>query len=188
VPNLITDRGFWLAFDAVALNVRRLIHQSLIWPGVVGDDASRLSSAFDAEDGKGLADALVDRVGRDAKLGGDFLGAEVAVDQAQAVELPGAEAGDPLRHRRIGSMRRLPLSHVRQIVGIVQGCPHPAQHYALPSHESERTLRSFAQISPDFQRISAKMQNVALTFVNILSLIRLTKRPKWRISARMRKG
>jgi hypothetical protein len=74
VPNLITDRGFWVTGFAKSLNVRRLMYQSLIWSAVLRDETSGLSTPLDAEDLKRLADALVDGVRRDIELGRDFLG------------------------------------------------------------------------------------------------------------------
>jgi hypothetical protein len=50
------------------------MYQSLIWPAVLRHDARSLGTAVDAEDLKGLADALIDRVVRDAKLDRNFLG------------------------------------------------------------------------------------------------------------------
>jgi hypothetical protein len=49
------------------------MYQSLIWSGILSDDPGRLRPALDAEDLKRLADALIDRVRRNAELGGDFL-------------------------------------------------------------------------------------------------------------------
>ncbi len=74
MPNLKTDRPIGLAGVAIGLNVRRLMYQSLIWRPTLGDETRRLGSSFDAEDLEGLADALVDRVGRNAKLGGNLFG------------------------------------------------------------------------------------------------------------------
>jgi len=73
VPNLMTDRGLGLAVDAAKLNVRRLMYQSLIWSGILRDDARGLRPAFDPEDVKRAADSLVDGVRRDAEPAGDFL-------------------------------------------------------------------------------------------------------------------
>jgi hypothetical protein len=63
VPNLIADRGFWVARGVLRLNVRRLMYQTLIWLRVLRDDARGLGSAVDAEDLQGLANPLVNRVG-----------------------------------------------------------------------------------------------------------------------------
>ncbi|HJU76615.1 MAG TPA: hypothetical protein VJ597_01620 [Sphingomicrobium sp.] len=70
----MTDRGLWVAGRTWALNVRRLMYQSLIWPGISGNEPSRLGSALDSENMKRLANALVDRVRRDVELGRDLLG------------------------------------------------------------------------------------------------------------------
>jgi hypothetical protein len=87
VPNLMTDRGFWFGAIRAALNVRRLMYQSLIWLFVAGDSAGSLRTALDAEDLKGLADALVDSMRRNVELGRDFLGVQMLVDKKQAIEL-----------------------------------------------------------------------------------------------------
>ena len=60
VPNLIADRPHWLAHQAVPLNVRRLMYQTLIFAFVLGNEAGGLRSALDAQDLEGLAHALVD--------------------------------------------------------------------------------------------------------------------------------
>src|SRR3954462_12967124 len=49
VPNLMTDRGLWVACVDGGLNVRRLMYQSLIWPTVLRNDAGRLRAPLDAE-------------------------------------------------------------------------------------------------------------------------------------------
>jgi hypothetical protein len=98
----MTDRGHWLAAIRVSLNMRRLMYQTLMCggaglgaPGVVlGDQAGCLRAAFDAENVQRAVDALIDGVRRDVELGGDFLGIEVLVDQAQAIELARREAGN----------------------------------------------------------------------------------------------
>jgi hypothetical protein len=83
----MTDRGLWFGAAGAGLNVRRLMYQSLIWPSAAGNRARRLRAPLDAEDLQRLADPLIDRVRRDAELGGDFLRAEVLVDEKEAVEL-----------------------------------------------------------------------------------------------------
>ena len=75
MPNLITDRGFWVAGLRLDGNVRRLMYQSLIWAALLRDDASCLGAAFNAKDSKRLADALIHGVWRDMKLGSNFFGA-----------------------------------------------------------------------------------------------------------------
>jgi len=72
VPNLKSDRGIWFAGFVVALNVRRLMYQPLIWAGVLGNDARGLAAALDAKDVQGTANALVDGVRRDCELAGDL--------------------------------------------------------------------------------------------------------------------
>jgi hypothetical protein len=48
------------------------MYQSLIWPAVLRYEARGLGTAFNAEDLKRLADALIDRVRRDLELRGDL--------------------------------------------------------------------------------------------------------------------
>ena len=62
VPNLISDRGLWVAGCAAALNVRRLMYQSLIWAAVLSDDARCLTAALDSKDVERSSDALIDGV------------------------------------------------------------------------------------------------------------------------------
>jgi len=62
VPNLISDRGLWVAGCAAALNVRRLMYQSLIWAAVLSDDARCLTAALDSKDVERSSHALVDGV------------------------------------------------------------------------------------------------------------------------------
>jgi len=62
VPNLMTDRGFWLAGTGLLLNVRRLMYQSLIWPVMAGNDPRGLSAALHPKNSKSLPNALVDGV------------------------------------------------------------------------------------------------------------------------------
>ena len=74
------------------------MYQTLIWSAVAGDDAGGLGPALDSQDVESAADTLVDGVRGDLELGGDFLGRQMLVDQAQAIELAGAQprntAGD----------------------------------------------------------------------------------------------
>jgi hypothetical protein len=83
----MTDRGFQVAGLIFPVNVRRLMYQSLILALVLRDDASGLGAALNSKNSKGLANALVDRVRGDIELARNFLGAEVLVDQEEAVEL-----------------------------------------------------------------------------------------------------
>jgi hypothetical protein len=83
----MTDRGFRVAGLIFPVNVRRLMYQSLILALVLGDDARRLGASLNSKDGKGLANALVDRVWGDLELARNLLGAEVLVDKEEAVEL-----------------------------------------------------------------------------------------------------
>jgi hypothetical protein len=73
VPNLKTDRLVGLAWRIAALNVRRLMYQSLIWPMDLGDHARCLGAAFDTENPQGSANALIDGVRRYAEFHRDFL-------------------------------------------------------------------------------------------------------------------
>jgi hypothetical protein len=98
VPNLIADRPQWLAHQLPRLNMRRLMYQPLIFPSVVRYEAGGLGPALYAKDLQGLAHALVDGVRRDLELSGDFLGRQMLIDQAQAIELARAKARHSLRH------------------------------------------------------------------------------------------
>jgi hypothetical protein len=100
VPNLFADRAFWVPFGLVRLNVRRLMYQTLIWSAHPRDETRCLRTAVDAEDLQRAANALVDGMGRNIELDRDFLGRQMLVDQAQAIELartqprnPGGELG-----------------------------------------------------------------------------------------------
>jgi hypothetical protein len=83
----MTDRGLWVAGLLAGGNVRRLMYQSLIWPFVLGDDARRLSAALNTQNRQGLANPLIDGVRRDVKLARNFLGRQMLVDEAKAIEL-----------------------------------------------------------------------------------------------------
>jgi hypothetical protein len=85
----MTDRGFGMAGFPNALNVRRLMYQPLIWPAVASDQAGGLSAPFDAEGLERLTDALIDGMRRDVELDRDFLGGQMLVDKAKAIELTG---------------------------------------------------------------------------------------------------
>jgi hypothetical protein len=141
------------------------MYQSLIWSAVLGDDARRLRSALDSEDLQRLANALVDGVRRDAELGSDLLGIEVLVDEAEAVELPGAQPRHPLRDRIVRRITKSPTIIVRQAVSIFQGNPHLAQHGATPEQRVRASLghpHSFRQI---FRRFAPNRGESALTLV-----------------------
>jgi hypothetical protein len=98
VPNLMTDRGFWLAGMGLGGNVRRLMYQPLIWPLALGNEASGLCAPLYAKDLQGLADTLVDGVRRNPELGSNLFGVEVLVDEQQAVELAGGQPRHALRN------------------------------------------------------------------------------------------
>jgi hypothetical protein len=132
------------------------MYQSLIWSAVLRDNPRRLCPAGDAEDREGLADSLVDRVRRDSELGGDFLGIQMLVDEAEAVELALGQVPDPFGERIVKRALRRP-SALRPIVRFFQGSPHCAQHYATPEPRlSNRPLghpRRFRQIFSGFPPI-----------------------------------
>jgi hypothetical protein len=119
----MTDRGFWLEANPAGLNMRRLMYQSLMWGGVglgalrqvLRNDPRRLGPALNPEDLQRAADALVDGMRRNLELGGDFLGVEMLVDEAQAIELAGAQSRDSARNCRFVPNRimrsRLPVTH-----------------------------------------------------------------------------
>jgi hypothetical protein len=48
---------------------------------MIGNDPCSLRAALDAQDLERLAHTLVDRVRRDAELGGDLLRVQVAIDE-----------------------------------------------------------------------------------------------------------
>jgi hypothetical protein len=75
------------------------MYQSLIWALSLRDDARRLGPPLDAEDCQRLANALIDGVRRNVKLGGDFLRVEVLIDEEQAVELSGRQSCNARRHQ-----------------------------------------------------------------------------------------
>jgi len=74
VPNLSSDRGLWFAEFAVALNVRRLMYQSLIWAGALRNDARGLAAAFHAEDVQSPPNALVYGMWGDGELARNLFG------------------------------------------------------------------------------------------------------------------
>jgi hypothetical protein len=96
------------------------------------NDPRRLRTALDSKDRQRVSDPLVDRVGRNPKLGGDFLGAEVLVDEAEAIELGGSQFRDAQCDRVIRQVLKSSPIIVRQAVRILQSCPHLAQHRATP--------------------------------------------------------
>jgi hypothetical protein len=67
------------------------MYQALIWPPFAildaGNEARRLGTPLDSKDLQGAADPLIDGVRRYIELGCDFLGRQMRVDQAQAIEL-----------------------------------------------------------------------------------------------------
>jgi hypothetical protein len=140
VPNLNTDRGFWVIGFRLGGNVRRLMYQSLIWSAVLRNQPRSLRAALDAKDLKGLADTLVDGVRRDLELCRDFFRAEMLVDEAQAVELTATELGDSRRQLRRTIIVLGPTSFLVRAVHIVQSYSHPAQHAATPEPSQARTL------------------------------------------------
>ena len=68
------------------------MYQPLIWALMAGDDARGLCATLHSKGLKGAPDPLVDGMRRNMKLGGDFLGGKVLIDQQQAVELPTRES------------------------------------------------------------------------------------------------
>jgi hypothetical protein len=94
VPNLITGRVGLLVACLAALNVRRLMYQSLIWRTVTSDEPCRVLASIHSQDLKGLPNPLIDRVMRNPELCGDFLGIEMLVNEMKTVELSPAQALD----------------------------------------------------------------------------------------------
>jgi hypothetical protein len=101
VPNLKTDRFLGMDWGETALNVRRLMYQSLIWCPHLGDQARRLAPALDSEDLECPADPLIDGMRGDSELDRNFLGGQVLVDKQQAIQLPLAEPADSGLKRQI---------------------------------------------------------------------------------------
>ena len=112
----MTDRVPWVARINLALNVRRLMYQTLIWLVVLRHEASGLSSPFNAEDVDRLSNALIDGVRRDIEFARDLLGRQMPVDETQAVQLTRGQPCDPLGEgaiivravRSIGGFRQPP--------------------------------------------------------------------------------
>ena len=94
----MTDRGVGLDRSGVPLNVRRLMYQSLIWSSDLRNDPSSLRAPLDAENLERMANALVYGMRRNVELGGDFLRRQELVDEKEAIELGGSQAGDSLGH------------------------------------------------------------------------------------------
>jgi hypothetical protein len=101
VPNLKTDRTAGMAQGFAALNVRRLMYQSLIWPAHLRDHPRRLRPAFHAKHVQGAANSLIDRVRGNTEFDCDFLGGQMLVDEQQAIKLTFAQLGNALRDFRI---------------------------------------------------------------------------------------
>jgi hypothetical protein len=102
VPNLKTDRVLGVALENAALNVRRLMYQSLIWAMHLGDQPGGLRAPVDTKNVQGAANPLVHGVRRNAKLDRDFLGGEMLVDEQQGIELASTKPGYPRCSGRIG--------------------------------------------------------------------------------------
>jgi hypothetical protein len=125
VPNLKTDRTTGVAFGAAALNVRRLMYQTLICAMDLRDHARRLGTALDPEDMQGPAYALIDRMRRYAELDRDFLGGQMLVDKQQGIELALAESGNAPGNCRIrfaGGRRVRPT--ITAVIGQIVGHQH----------------------------------------------------------------
>lgn len=77
------------------------MYQPLIWPAHLRHQARGLGSAVDAQDMQRSSNSLIDCVWRNVQLDGDFLGRKVQVDQAQAIELAGAQPRHSGRKLRV---------------------------------------------------------------------------------------
>ncbi|MEO7751346.1 MAG: hypothetical protein ABIS09_08505, partial [Sphingomicrobium sp.] len=130
MPNLKTDRGLWVAGTGGPLNMRRLMYQLLIWPGVLVNDARRLRAAFDAEHVKRLADTLVDGMRRNSKLGRNLLGQEVLVDEPKAIELSRRQPFESRLHHVV----------LRRFVGDTSGCGGIGRRFQVPVHSERDAL------------------------------------------------
>jgi hypothetical protein len=124
----MTDRGFWVAGFALGGNVRRLMYQALIWCAVLGDEASGLGAALDAQRLQRLANALIDRVGRNAEARGDLFRTQMLVDEAEAVELTGRQPCEAITRGAVDFVCRKASIVVWQRTAIFQIDPHCAQH------------------------------------------------------------
>ena len=124
------------------------MYQPLIWPAVLGDDARRLGAPLDAEDLERQADALVDRMRRNAELGGNLLGRQMLVDEAQAVELSLRQPGNPLNHD-VGLRRSWPMRSCGPAFRIIQAIPTPRSMSSSRARISEG-LMSFARFQQIF--------------------------------------
>jgi hypothetical protein len=144
----MADRGLWVAAGFPRLNVQRLMYQSLIFAAVAGDEARRLRPPLDSEDLKRLADALVDGMWRNLQLRGDFLGRQMLVDQAQAIELAGRQPRHALCDRMFFRRTFIPIRGTSHVSLFLQR--KPPHHAALPSNESFRHLMSICVKSPLF--------------------------------------
>jgi hypothetical protein len=105
VPNLKTDRIGWVARGRFALNVRRLMYQSLIWAVHPSYQSRSLRTSLDAQDVERTSDSLVNRMRGNPEFNGDFLGRKMLIDQKQRVELSlaqPADTGDESRIRLAG--------------------------------------------------------------------------------------
>src|SRR5690348_4703140 len=122
------DRGVWLAAGEPAVDVRRLMYQSLIWLGKLRDDARGLLPAVHAKDAERLPDPLVHGVRGNVELGRDFLRRQMLVHEAQAVELPRAQARDELGHRILPSAVTRFVRGVNHASIILQRKNNPPQH------------------------------------------------------------
>src|SRR6478736_5020036 len=107
------------------------MYQPLIWLAVAGDDARRLGPPLDTEDGQRLADALVDGMGRDIELGGDFLGRQMLVDQAQAIELARGQSSNAFGEFARSHCVAAPCV-VRGVIRFLQCMSQCAPHISTP--------------------------------------------------------
>jgi hypothetical protein len=77
------------------------MYQSLIWVVHLGDHARGLRTALDAKDMERSADALVDRMRRNAELDGDLFRGKMLVDEQEGIQLPRAQPRDAIGDGRI---------------------------------------------------------------------------------------
>ena len=77
------------------------MYQSLIWAVHLGDHARGLRTTLDAEDMEGAADALVDRMRRNAELDGDLFRGKVLIDEQEGIQLSGTQPRDKVGDGRI---------------------------------------------------------------------------------------
>jgi hypothetical protein len=126
------------------------MYQSLIWSFVLRNDPGRLCAPLYPENRKRLADPLVDGVGRNLELGGDFFRGEKLVDEPQTIQLTGAQSRNTRCHF-VGCVRaRCVTRRIMRFVRMIQYDTHPAQHAVFSEQRFPRCIKSSVRVSPVF--------------------------------------